>query len=110
MCIAGTAEVTKAGYPDHFAWEEGHEYFDEASTEQNPVWYMVDIRLTQIFDVPVTRKDLETDPGDSGNDGAPERQPTVNSASDSRRMAGRSSSGCKTRQNHSAIPLICSLS
>lgn len=62
MCIAGTAEVTKAGYPDHFAWEDGHQYFDEASTEQTPVWYMVDIRLTQIFDVPVTRKDLETDP------------------------------------------------
>lgn len=62
MCIAGTAEVVKSGYPDHFAWEAGHPYFDEASTESSPVWYMVDIRLQKTFATPVTRRDLETNP------------------------------------------------
>ena len=58
MVIAGTAEVVKSGYPDHFAWDASHKYFDESSTEEKPVWYMVDIRLTQIFKTPVTRAQL----------------------------------------------------
>lgn len=62
MVIAGTAEIVKAGYPDHFAWDAGHKYFDEASTPEKPVWYMVDIRLTQIFSPPITRQILAADP------------------------------------------------
>lgn len=62
MVVAGTAEVVKAGYPDHFAWDPNHKYFDESSTEAKPVWYMVDIRLTQIFKTPVTRAQLAADP------------------------------------------------
>jgi len=61
MCIAGTAEVVKAGYPDHFAREAGHKYFDESATEDNPIWYMVDIKLTQIFETRVTREMLNSD-------------------------------------------------
>ena len=61
MCIAGTAEVVKAGYPDHFARESGHKYFDESATEDNPIWYMVHITLTQIFRTPVTREMLSGD-------------------------------------------------
>jgi predicted RNA-binding protein with PUA-like domain len=62
MGIAGTAEVVKAGYPDHFAWEPGHPYFDEASTAANPVWFMVDIKLVQVFKRLVTRAALAADP------------------------------------------------
>jgi predicted RNA-binding protein with PUA-like domain len=62
MCIAGTAEVVKEGYADHFAWEPGHKYFDESSTPDKPTWYMVDIRLVQVFDQPVTRLALAADP------------------------------------------------
>lgn len=62
MVIAGTAEVVKAGYPDHFAQDPQHKYYDENSTPDNPIWYMVDIRLVQIFDRPVTRTDLQQDP------------------------------------------------
>ena len=64
--IAGTAEVVREGYPDHFAWEPGHKYFDEASTAGKPVWYMVDIKLRQIFKQPVTRAILAGDPVCSG--------------------------------------------
>jgi predicted RNA-binding protein with PUA-like domain len=62
MVIAGTAEVVKSGYPDHFAWDASHKYFDESSTEEKPVWYMVDIRLSQIFRTPVTRAQLASHP------------------------------------------------
>jgi predicted RNA-binding protein with PUA-like domain len=62
MVVAGTAEVIKAGYPDHFAWEPGHPYFDAASTPDKPVWYMVDIKLVEIFRSPVTRAMLQAEP------------------------------------------------
>lgn len=60
MIIAGTAKVVREGYPDHFAFDPDHKYFDEKSTPENPRWYMVDIQLTQIFSSPVTRDQLKT--------------------------------------------------
>lgn len=62
MVIAGTAEVVKGGYPDHFAWQADHKYFHPSSTAEKPVWYMVDIKLCQIFTQPVTRASLAADP------------------------------------------------
>ena len=62
MAIAGTAEVVREGYPDHFALETGHKYFDNASTADKPVWYMVDIKFRHAFKQPVTRAALAMDP------------------------------------------------
>ena len=28
--VTGLATIAKAGYPDHFAWKQGHKYFDTA--------------------------------------------------------------------------------
>ena len=39
--VAGLAKIVRAGYPDHFAWRKGHKYFDEAGSQDAPVWYMV---------------------------------------------------------------------
>lgn len=61
MAIAGTAEIVKAGYPDHFAFDENHKYYDAKCDPENPRWYMVDVKLLQIFDTPVTRDDLKLD-------------------------------------------------
>ena len=55
MIIAGTAEVVKAGYPDHFAQQPDHKYFDDSASPEKPIWYMVDIKLVSIFKTPVTR-------------------------------------------------------
>lgn len=62
MIIAGTAEVVKAGYPDHFAQQPDHKYFDESASSENPIWYMVDIKLVEIFKNPVTRTMLAAHP------------------------------------------------
>ncbi|MEZ6125557.1 MAG: EVE domain-containing protein [Planctomycetaceae bacterium] len=62
MVIAGTAEIVKAGYPDHFAQDPQHKYFDEASSPNDPRWYMVDIRLVTVFPKPVTRDELKAHP------------------------------------------------
>ena len=47
--VTGLARIVRAGYPDHFAWTAGHKYFDEASNEGSPVWYMVDVGFVERF-------------------------------------------------------------
>lgn len=47
--VAGIAKVIKAGYPDHFAFDETSEYFDAKSTPENPRWFMVDIEYVKTF-------------------------------------------------------------
>ena len=47
--VTGLAEIVRAGYPDHFAWTKGHKYFDAASSEAAPVWYMVDVGFVERF-------------------------------------------------------------
>jgi predicted RNA-binding protein with PUA-like domain len=62
MAIAGIAEVVKSGYPDHFAQQPDHKYFDEKASPENPIWFMVDIKLVRIFAQPVTRVMLAAHP------------------------------------------------
>jgi predicted RNA-binding protein with PUA-like domain len=56
--ITGTAEVVREAYPDHTAWEQGHEHFDPKSSPENPIWFMVDIRLVGIFHTPLNLDEL----------------------------------------------------
>ncbi len=56
--VVGTAIVVKAGYPDHFAFDPKHHYYDEKSTPENPRWYMVDIKLEKKFAQPVTLAEM----------------------------------------------------
>lgn len=47
--ITGVAEVAREGYPDPYAFQKGHKYYDEKSDPENPTWYMVDIRFVERF-------------------------------------------------------------
>ncbi len=47
--VTGIAKVSRTAYPDHFAWEEGHRYFDARSTPEKPLWHMVDIEFVERF-------------------------------------------------------------
>jgi predicted RNA-binding protein with PUA-like domain len=47
--VTGLATISRASYPDPFAWKKGHKYFDEASTKEKPIWYMVDIAFAERF-------------------------------------------------------------
>lgn len=66
MVIAGTAEVVKAGYPDHTAFEPDDPHYDPKSDRDSPTWYMVDIKLLQEFARPVTRQQLSDGPETAG--------------------------------------------
>jgi predicted RNA-binding protein with PUA-like domain len=61
--VTGLAEIARPGYPDHFAWKNGHKYFDAASTEASPVWYMVDITFVERFDNVVSLDALKSTTG-----------------------------------------------
>ena len=61
--VTGLAEVSRAGYPDHTAWKKGHEYFDEASTKDKPLWFMVDISFVDAFPAVVPLDVLKTTKG-----------------------------------------------
>ncbi|HOZ08212.1 MAG TPA: EVE domain-containing protein [candidate division Zixibacteria bacterium] len=64
--IAGIAEVVRAGYPDHTAWEANGEQFDPKSTPARPVWYMVDVRFVEKFRQLIPLAKLKTTPGLEG--------------------------------------------
>lgn len=57
-CVVGIAEVVRESYPDHTAWGEDDHHYDPKSPEENPRWFMVDIRFQEKFAEPLTREQL----------------------------------------------------
>lgn len=60
--IVGIARVCKEAYPDHYAFEEGHTYFDEKSDPDDPRWYMVDIEFVRKLPEMVSLHDVKDEP------------------------------------------------
>ena len=61
--VTGLATIAKAAYPDAFAWKKGHKYFDAASSQDTPLWYMVDISFVEEFNGTVPLETLKQTPG-----------------------------------------------
>ena len=61
--VTGLAEVVREAYPDPFALKKGHKYYDEASTKDAPIWYMVDIGFVEQFPAIVPLETLKSTPG-----------------------------------------------
>lgn len=64
--VVGTAVVVRAGYPDHTAWDRQSAHPDPKSPPENPLWYMVDIRLERVFERPLTLEALRQQPALKG--------------------------------------------
>ena len=62
MAIVGIAEVVRAGYPDHTAFDPKADHYDPDSDPDNPTWYLVDIKLVRKFAEPLTRPALQNVP------------------------------------------------
>src|ERR1700760_3564186 len=43
--IAGIVKIVKAGYPDATALDKKDDHYDPKSTRENPLWYVVDVKL-----------------------------------------------------------------
>ena len=61
--VTGVAEISREAYPDRFARQKGHEYYDPKATTENPIWYMVDIRFVEMFPHIVPLETLKATPG-----------------------------------------------
>ena len=47
--VAGTAQVARAGYPDPTQFDPKSGHHDPDARPDNPRWYVVDVKLDQIF-------------------------------------------------------------
>ena len=56
--VVGIATIVRESYPDHTSWDCDDKHYDPKSTAQHPRWFMVDIKLEQIFDEPLSLDDL----------------------------------------------------
>jgi len=61
--VTGLAEIARAGYPDPFAFQEGHKYHDPKSDAGDPTWYTVDVRFVARFPEIVPLEILKETPG-----------------------------------------------
>ena len=58
--VAGTAVVTRSGYPDHTQFEAGHPHFDPGAAQDSPRWFMVDISFVRRFNPLITLRQIRT--------------------------------------------------
>lgn len=61
--VAGIAEIAREGYPDPFAFDPQHTYFDPKSDPESPTWLMVDIKFVERFPEIVPLETLKRTPG-----------------------------------------------
>ena len=61
--VTGLAEIARGGYPDPYAFQEGHKYFDPKSDPDNPTWMMVDVRFAEKFPDIIPLAVLKETPG-----------------------------------------------
>lgn len=60
--VVGLATVASEPYPDHTAWDPKEKYFDAKSTEENPRWYMIDVRAESKLANIVSLQDIKDNP------------------------------------------------
>ena len=61
--IVGIMEVVKEGYPDFTSWNPESKYYDPKSTEENPRWFMVDVKFKRKLKRTITLNELKQQPG-----------------------------------------------
>lgn len=62
----GVATIVREAYPDPTAWDKKSTYFDAKASPDNPIWSMVDVKLLDIFKVPITIDEMRSVPALAG--------------------------------------------
>lgn len=60
--IVGIMQVVKEGYPDFTSWNPESKYYDPKSTEDNPRWFMVDVKFKRKLKRTITLNELKQHP------------------------------------------------
>ena len=56
--VVGVASVVREAYPDHTSWDPNDSHYDPKSTSDAPRWCMVDLKLEQTFETPISLDSL----------------------------------------------------
>jgi len=56
--VVGIATLARESYPDHTAWDKKDSHYDSQSTKDNPRWFMLDLKLEQVFPRPLPLDEL----------------------------------------------------
>lgn len=56
--IMGIAQVVREAYPDSFAFDPAHRYYDPKSSPDRPTWVMVDIQRVKDLQPPIPLDEL----------------------------------------------------
>lgn len=59
-CIVGVATIVKESYPDFTAFDPNNSHFDPKSRQDEPRWFMVDIKLQKKFKRHLSLEELRT--------------------------------------------------
>ena len=59
--IVGITEVVKESYPDFTSWNPESKYYDPKSTEENPRWFMVDVKFVRKFKRTISLNELKNE-------------------------------------------------
>ena len=57
--IVGLGKVVSSAYPDDSALDQTSAYYDPKSANDNPKWYMVDVKLVEIFSEVIELRELK---------------------------------------------------
>lgn len=57
--IVGIVTVAREAYPDFTAWDRKSQYYDPKSSEDNPRWFMVDVRYKRKLKRVITLSELK---------------------------------------------------
>ena len=60
--IVGTAKIVKTAYPHPTQFNPESDYYDPKSTQENPRWVSVDIKLTKIFPRLISLAEIKAQP------------------------------------------------
>ena len=60
--IVGIAKVARESYPDFTSWDPESHYYDPKSNEENPRWFMVDVKFVKKFKRTISLAELKADP------------------------------------------------
>jgi predicted RNA-binding protein with PUA-like domain len=62
MGVAGVCEVVKESYPDFSAFDPNDPHYDPKSKEDNPTWYMIDVKFVEKFKNIVPLSEIKNNP------------------------------------------------
>ena len=57
--VVGIAKVSSEAYPDYYAFDKSHKYYDPKSTKENPRWFMVDVQPIKKLNKIVTLEEIK---------------------------------------------------